>query len=361
MITCFTGTPGGGKTYAAVKLMLDMLKKGRTVYSNVDGHDSPMCRGAIAHLTGLEYEQVEKQLIYLNKEAVKHFWDIVAPGAVVMLDEVHKIWSSRTYASDSNKAMAEWCSTHRHTGNDVILMTQGLDKLDGHVRGLIEWTHRCRKVNFVGSLMKNSYLEYVFSEDDDRNSLSRKRFAYDRRIFHCYESYASKQIKEKGIGKATNILKHPIFLAIPVVLAISLYMLFFKSGIAHGDLFGAKKHLKKQEAALHKVPPVNLDKGAGYYQEGKWVSDSSVVPPKADQGAGAGGKAPDAQLPAGPVYHAPARIEVQGKVWTFTDSESGRVIGTVTFSDGPKFTAKNGVEPDRRETDLEKEVAVALW
>ena len=57
MITCFTGTPGGGKTYAAVLVLLDMIKKGRTVYTNMDGLDDESCRMAISLVGDLEMDQ----------------------------------------------------------------------------------------------------------------------------------------------------------------------------------------------------------------------------------------------------------------------------------------------------------------
>jgi hypothetical protein len=66
-------------------------------------------------------------------------------------------------------------------------------------------------------------------------------------------------------------------------------------------------------------------------------------------------------LSCGTLYYAPARVEVEGKIWTFTDSETGRVIGMVTFSGGPKFTAKNGMESGRRLSDLENDDSVYPW
>ena len=38
-----------------------------------------------------------------------------------------------------------------------------------------------------------------------------------------------------------NVLKHPVFFAIPIVLFFTLYMLFTKSSIGTGDLFGSKQ------------------------------------------------------------------------------------------------------------------------
>ena len=67
MITCFTGTPGGGKTYAAVLLLLDMIKKGRTIYTNMDGLDDESCRMALSLVSGVDREVLESRLFHLTK------------------------------------------------------------------------------------------------------------------------------------------------------------------------------------------------------------------------------------------------------------------------------------------------------
>jgi zona occludens toxin (predicted ATPase) len=326
--------------------MIDLLKKGRKVYTNMDGLNDEGCRMAIYLVSGIEREKLDSQLVYMTREQTLTFWTFVDIGSVIIVDEVHKLWSSRTYASESNKAFAEWCSTHRHHGHDVILITQALDKLDGHVRSLIEWTHRCRKVNFIGKMVKRSYLEYVYSEDDERNCLSRKRKTYNPVIFRCYQSYVAKDIKEKGIGKATNILRHPIFYFIPVIMGIFVYLLL-KTPAIHGDMFGTKAHAAAFEKGRQKVAssaaPVSLNASPnGFYKGGKWVSlpakitDKGFVPVGSEKEHGA---APEgAGVPPSGAYRPPATVDKKGSVWTFTDS-TGRVVGTVVFSDGVSAAA----------------------
>jgi hypothetical protein len=347
--------------------MITILRKGRTVYTNMDGLDTDHCRKALSYVVGRD---IEDQLIFLDKDAVKHFWDVCGHGSVIIIDEVHKLWSSRTYASDSNKQFAEWCSTHRHGGYDVILMTQALDKLDGHVRSLIEWTHRFRKVNFVGSLVKKSYLEYVYSEDDERNCLSRKRHSYDGRIFPCYKSYVAKDIREKRIGKPTNVFRHPVFYALPVLLVVMIVMVS-KSSFIHGDIFGSKKHIKTQTAVVQKAAspgaaPVSLNKDSkgGFFQDGKWVAGDGKA-----SGAVLADKGPVVESKPGKdgyVYHEPAKVVREGLTWKFIEQGTGRVIGFVKWSDesdaslprGSMSTAGGGGEPDVSPSSSSKSVAV---
>ncbi|MCI5159885.1 MAG: hypothetical protein D3906_15960 [Candidatus Electrothrix sp. AUS1_2] len=52
--------------------------------------------------------------------------------------------------------------------------------------------------------------------------------------------------------KHANVLKHPVFYAIPVVFGLFIYMLF-QSGIIRGDLFGTEK-LSKEIAHRSNAP-----------------------------------------------------------------------------------------------------------
>ncbi len=53
MIVADTGTPGSGKTYDAVKTIIDNLRRPRVVYTNIRGMDAPECIEMIKMLTGL--------------------------------------------------------------------------------------------------------------------------------------------------------------------------------------------------------------------------------------------------------------------------------------------------------------------
>jgi zona occludens toxin (predicted ATPase) len=313
MIRAHVGTPGGGKTYSAVVSILENLKRGRQVYTNIDGIDDEKHREMIRHLIEGSDTGVEN-LHHLSAEQAACFWVHCDPGSLIVIDEVHKLWSSRSYSSDSNKAFADWCSTHRHYGYDVILITQSLDKIDGHVRSLIEWTYRYKKIGFMGGLVNRSYMEFAYSEDDERNPLSKKRRSYQGPIFQCYKSFAAKDIKEGKLGKAPNIFKHPIFFAIPVVFGLAVYMLFFRSSIGTGDYFGVSKAQAAAKSAVDnrgKVAVggpsgVSVDKaGGGYWINGKWVGDEK----------GAGTLSSSASLPAVvPAEQNSARVSNPGSV-----------------------------------------------
>jgi zona occludens toxin (predicted ATPase) len=238
MIICFMGTPGSGKTYEAVKKVLDNVRVNRVVYTNIDGFDNVKCREyQKAYLSCSDFDY-ETSVHYLSKADVVHFWDIVPSGSLVVIDEAHKYFGNRDWKSEENKGFSLWATDHRHLGCDCVLMTHDIEKIDKHVRSCVEWTYEFKKINFVGSLVRNSYLWYAYNSDDVTGKpLKWGRRTYDKYLFNCYQSYMAKDIKELKIMSHANILRHPLFYSIPLIIAFAIYM-FSRSGFAKGQILG---------------------------------------------------------------------------------------------------------------------------
>lgn len=268
MILCYEGTPGSGKSYDAVKKIIDNLKLGRVVYTNIDGMGDADCREFIKVLTGLDDFDLANKLFYYHPNDVHNVYPTIKHNAFLVIDEAHKWFNARNYQDPKNKAFADWCSTQRHFGYDVLLITQDIGKIDSQVRTNIEWTYRYKKINFFGKLISNSYTCNVFQEDASGKPLRNVKKSYDKNIFRCYRSYVTKQIKEQGIQPNINILKHPIFYAIPLLLVVFFYF-FSKSGFAKGNIIpGGAKAVEMTSSA-----PAGLDASA--------ASDVSVSSPVA--------------------------------------------------------------------------------
>lgn len=248
MIIGFTGTPGSGKTYEAVKKILDNLRMGRVVYTNIDGIFDPECLEMIKSYCGLSDLALTKQLRPIEPDQIENFWMHIELGALIILDEIHKWFSNRDWQAEKNKQFGYWASTHRHHGYDVVLITQNIERVDAAVRSLLEWNYVFRKVNFLGSAVKRKYLCYAYGGDDTSGRpLATSTRTYNPAVFRCYKSYVSKDIKEMAIMQHVNVFKHPVFFLIPIALCASLYM-FSKSSLGTGDLFGTDKVTANFEA-----------------------------------------------------------------------------------------------------------------
>ncbi|MGL1932715.1 MAG: zonular occludens toxin domain-containing protein [Desulfotalea sp.] len=240
----YHGTPGSGKTYEAVKVILDNLQTGRIVYTNIDGFSDPLCKEAIKSVCNISDLAIETQLKVFENGQTAEFWLHVPPRALIVIDEIQNFFNARDWQAQANRDFGEWASTHRKKGFDVICISQRPERIDSSVRSLFQWCYQFRKIDFFGSLVSNSYMVYSYADEDINGPpLSKQKRSYNSDIFKCYKSYSNEDIEELGIQKHTNVLKHPIIYAIPCVLAFTLYMLSQSSFIT-GDLFGSKKHME---------------------------------------------------------------------------------------------------------------------
>ena len=264
MVLCYEGTPGSGKCYDAIVKIIDNLRLGRIVYTNISGIDDPVCREHIKLKAKLDDYECSTHLVYLSDLEITQPQKHCKPGALLVIDEVHKRLNARDWQSQKNKEFADWGSTHRHGGFDVLLITQGLEKVDSQVRGLVEFTHRYKKNNYFGSLMEKQFLVKVYEEDSTK-IIGKRSGKYDKSIYKCYKSYVTSDIQEMKIQSNVNILKHPIFYSIPVLLLIFGYY-FSRSSFASGDWFGTKGQYQKKVAEIEKsfspvVPAAALKSG----------------------------------------------------------------------------------------------------
>lgn len=86
-ITAVVGRPGHGKSYSATEIaIVPALQEGRAVYTNIPLRDQAIARdfpSARVHYVELSVDQVNDP----------EFWQF-APGALVILDELWKVWPS---------------------------------------------------------------------------------------------------------------------------------------------------------------------------------------------------------------------------------------------------------------------------
>lgn len=283
MITFFVGTPGSGKSYEAVKKVVDNLRLGRVVCTNIEGMDNKINQEYLKNLLGFDDFQFHTKFRFLSQADTMRFWkkekiieltrryddvsdtfqeiplefeEHICPlGSLIILDEVHKHFNSRDWQSSANRELADWASTHRHDGYDVILITQKIDKVDKQTRSLAEFSYFFRKVNFFGGLVSSKYMKYGYTGDeDDGKPVTTSTHSYDTKYFPCYQSYNAANTKEVGFMTHVNILKHPIFLVIPVLIAFTMFMFFKKSSFASGDILGTKKIQEKHNQKVSAAP-----------------------------------------------------------------------------------------------------------
>ena len=238
MIMCYEGLPGAGKTYDAMRKLLDNLSQGRRILTNIDGPQKEDKREIIRHFLDFSDNKIKKLLVHLPDNKVQEFWDHTEPGDLIIIDEAQNFFNSRDWQSKANRFFGKWASEHRHMGVDLVLITQNVERIESSVRSLVEFTYRYKKLNMFGNLIQKKYIRFCYY-GPTLDQVGQKTCTYDPKISQCYKSYFTDGTKEIGIEKPANVLKHPIFYAIPLVIALFIYFLS-QSTLLSGDLFGTK-------------------------------------------------------------------------------------------------------------------------
>lgn len=190
MITLITGTPGAGKTLYTVSEELPKYKN-RPLY--VDGIPNL----AITHLEPIG--PVEKW----------HEW--IPDGAVLVIDEVQRIWRPRGSASAVPPGVAA-LETHRHKGVDLIIITQHPNLLDPNIRRLVgRHLHVRRMFGWKRAIV----YEWDSATDPNRVATAIKRsWGYPKKAYKLYKS-ASQHTSRGNRVPITVVLAALAILAVP--------------------------------------------------------------------------------------------------------------------------------------------------
>lgn len=113
MIFLITGVPGSGKTLKAVELIHAWLKQGRVVYSDIEG----------LSISGVLPSPED--------------WTTTPEGSVVIYDECQRIFPSTGKAGVADDPRIRAMETHRHTGHDLVFITQAPTFVHHHIRKLV--------------------------------------------------------------------------------------------------------------------------------------------------------------------------------------------------------------------------------
>lgn len=171
MLFLFTGKPGSFKTAKAATLALKYLKEGRPVYTNIDGFD---------------YEGV--QTLPEDED-----WRNTPDGSVVIYDEAQQFdffkYKGREKLSSDGRISG--LETHRHTGHDIILITQSPNFLHNHLLGLVGshyHLHRAYGRGFADVFLWRYAVMMPDSTGSKNKAESHEKFKPDTKIFEKYKS-----------------------------------------------------------------------------------------------------------------------------------------------------------------------------
>lgn len=241
-IVSYVGYPGSGKSYAAVEhQILPMLRSHRIVVTNV-----PLKLDLIRKdIPGCDVREFPLGAIAQQPELIT---EAVPPGAILVLDEVWRLFPAGTKANQVPEPFRMLFAEHRHrvdaAGNStqIVLVTQDLAQIGAFARQLVDQTFRVTKLSTLGIPMSNRYRVDMYPgavagpNPPAANRIRQMFGRYEKKVYQYYISHTQSEAgedtapNEAGADKRANIFKKPFLMALPFIAVAALALVWFKGG-----------------------------------------------------------------------------------------------------------------------------------
>lgn len=221
MITLITGVPGSGKTLMAVSDLAKKVDKewaGRKIFV----HGIPDLTIPTESIP--DGHSIQDMNVWLK-------WP-ENNGSIVVIDEAQNIFPPRSSGSKTPE-LVEWLHVHRHSGVDIILITQMPGRIDKHVRDLVGAHYHIHKTP-LGVRMRYFW---DYCENNPKSGMKNARpevYKFDKKAFGLYKS-AEIHTKVKT-PKSRVLWVIPVALVVFVLTAYMGYSLLSGLGSSEKDV-----------------------------------------------------------------------------------------------------------------------------
>lgn len=195
MITLITGTPGAGKTLYALNY----------VKALADRENRPVFYDGITDLK-LPWSKLEKG----------EDWHTCPTGSIVLIDECQRVFRPRGNGSAVPEHVAK-LETHRHSGIDLVVITQHPMLIESNVRRLVGRHFHVMRNFGLKSATVHEWASTKESCDKSRADSVKHIFSYPAQSFDWYKS------AELHTYKARIPAKLWFFFALPIILGAIIY------------------------------------------------------------------------------------------------------------------------------------------
>lgn len=181
MITLITGIPGMGKTALLVSLLMEYEAKAERPIFVMGIPDLKL-----EHIVAPPVEEWTELRRSPEDPTLELAYFTFPPNSILVVDEAQRVYRPRASASKVPPYVAA-LETHRHTGLDIILLTQKPKLLDMNVRELVG-----KHIHIRAGLLGRMLFEWPHIADGesrlDRQDAARRRFSPPKKAFSKYKS-----------------------------------------------------------------------------------------------------------------------------------------------------------------------------
>ena len=322
MLILITGKPGSFKTAKTATLAIQYLKEGRQVYTNIDEFD---------------YDGVQK--LPENND-----WRDTPDGSVIIYDEAQQFdflqYKGREKLSTDGRVKD--LEVHRHTGHDIILVTQSPSFIHNHVLSLVGSHYHLHRA--YGRAYADVFLwRYAVTMPDSTGSKnkaeSHEKFKPDTKIF---DNYKSTTLDTHKLKIPTLYFKLVGFVF--AVVCLILYMVFgsnnpFLSASKikeNADIASVKK--EQNTVVSSQAASVTTDSSSAFNADIECRKGANVEKPecvewfnKITQGGGSVGSTDTVHIPYNPSKPYDTKLPDH---YTIAVNDYPRLSGCMTLSSG---------------------------
>lgn len=213
MIKLITAVPGSGKTLSAIAMIIEGLEAGRPVFTNING---------------LVKDKFPNNS--LLQEAPDD-WRDTPEGSLVIYDEAQQ---AHLYPSNAQRGKVEderltAMETHRHSGHDLVFITQAPTFVHHHIRKLVGEHIHLYRGRGVGGAMRYEW-SHTCDSPNDRKEQERATgvfWKFPKEHFAYYTSAVMHTHKFKIPYKIVAI-----FSVVALILSFVGYNLIANDGLA---------------------------------------------------------------------------------------------------------------------------------
>jgi zona occludens toxin len=220
MITLYSGTPGSGKSFHSISIILRALGWGRMVISNFPitftkretkkGYDKRFYYWPNEEIT------IENLIIFALDQGMIE--KATESQCLVVIDEAGGRFNCRDFAKSDRRNWIDFFSQHRKIGYDFLLVAQNDRMLDRQIRGYIETEKKHRKANNFGPFAFLPFTLFVAVEYwyTAKQRVGSEFFLFRKKIADRYDSMRMfsgftispeliARIEEKRQGKSNEV------------------------------------------------------------------------------------------------------------------------------------------------------------
>ena len=201
----YTGTPGSGKSYHVLEVIVKALEKGKHVIANFPLNFTPsMVKKGYSdrfmfipdrHLMGAEgvirlYRESLK-VLYENENTIEYQFFGEESQCLVVIDESGNYYPPERSSSPEQILWQKFMTMHRKLGYDIILVSQIDKQVNRTIRGCVEYEVKHRKANrvFPFKYLPFTIFMYITYWKQTRERLGSESSIFVKRFSELYDTH----------------------------------------------------------------------------------------------------------------------------------------------------------------------------